>query len=290
MRDFGEGIRLLRGGTFLGGTEDYAGARVCLLGLPLDVTTSFRPGSRFAPQTIRAVSEVLEDFSPTLRRNLGEVPFYDLGDLDLIPGDIEENLRRIEGSARKILQDGKFLLSLGGEHLVSYPLIRAVHRRYPDLAVIHLDAHADLREDYLGKQYSHATVMRLVAGDIGPDNLYQFGIRSCTWEELAYGSQQTNFFLDKIREPLARLVPQWKDRPLYLSVDIDVIDPAFAPGTGTPEPGGCRPQEVFEAIYNLKGSRVVAMDLVEVCPPYDNGNITAILAAKIIREAILCFG
>ncbi|HBT47237.1 MAG TPA: agmatinase [Peptococcaceae bacterium] len=290
MLDAGSGVRFLRQGSFLGSREDYAGARVCLLGLPLDVSTSFRPGCRFGPAVIRAVSEVLEEFSPAVWRSLGEVPFCDLGDLELIPGDIEENLHRIEGAAEAILGDGKFFLALGGEHLVSYPLIRAVRRRYPDLAVIQLDAHADLREEYLGKRYSHATVMRLVAGEIGPDNLYQFGVRSCTWEELAYGSRETNFFLDKILEPLTRLVPHLTGRPLYLSVDIDVIDPAFAPGTGTPEPGGCRPQEIFEAIYSLKGSRVVAMDLVEVCPPHDCGDITSVLAAKIVREAVLCFG
>lgn len=290
MQDLSKVVKFLRGGAFLGSKENYAASRMCLWGIPLDVTSSFRPGSRFAPQIIRSVSDVLEEFSPYLKRDLKEVPFCDLGDLDLSPGKIEENLERIEAAAAQILADGKFPLSLGGEHLVTYPLIRAVHQHYPDLAVIHLDAHADLREDYLGERYSHATVMRLVAEEIGPANLYQLGIRSCTWEELVYGSEKTNLFLDKIQAPLFRLVPELKERPLYITLDIDVVDPAFAPGTGTPEPGGCSPHEIFSTIYLLKGARVVGLDLVEVCPAYDHNNITAILAAKIIREAILCFG
>ncbi|MGB9663043.1 MAG: agmatinase [Moorellaceae bacterium] len=289
MPEFGAKVKFLRGGAFLGSADGYTASRVCLWGIPLDVSSSFRPGSRFAPQAIRSVSEVLEEFSPSLQRELREVPFCDLGDLDLIPGNLERNLERIEAVAAQVLKDGKLSLALGGEHLITYPLIRAAHRYYPDLAVIHLDAHADLREEYLGEKYSHATVMRLVAEEIGPSNLYQFGIRSCTWEELAYGNERTNLFLDKVRLPLARLAPELKERPLYLTLDIDVVDPAFAPGTGTPEPGGCLPQEIFAALYLLKGARVVGMDLVEVCPPYDHQHITAILAAKMVREAILCF-
>ncbi|MCG0277777.1 MAG: agmatinase [Thermanaeromonas sp.] len=282
-------LGFLEEGVFLGGSNDYEAARACLLGVPLDVTGTFRPGSRFAPQAIRAVSEVLEEFSPALRRSLREVAFCDLGDLEMVPGQVEENLGRIEEAAFKIMKEGKILLSLGGEHLVSYPLIRAARSLHPELAVLHFDAHADLREEYQGKKYSHATVMRLVAEEIGASNLYQFGIRSCTWEELIYGSENTNFFLDHIEVPLSKLAPELKSRPLYLSLDIDVVDPAYAPGTGTPEPGGCTPQELFSALYLLKGANVVGLDLVEVCPAYDTGNITAILAAKLIREAILAF-
>lgn len=282
-------FNFLKGGVFLGGSSNYAGAQVCLLGVPLDVTSTFRPGSRFAPQTIRAVSEVLEEFSPFLKRSLKEVTFCDLGDLEIVPGQVEENLGRIEEAAFKVLKDGKILLSLGGEHLVSYPLIRAARRVYPELGVLHFDAHADLREEYQGEKYSHATVMRLVAEEIGASSLYQFGIRSCTWEEWVYGSENTNLFLDHIEAPLSKLIPELKGRPLYLSVDIDVVDPAYAPGTGTPEPGGCTPQELFSALYLLKGANIIGLDLVEVCPAYDAGNITAILAAKLVREAILAF-
>ncbi|WP_170291178.1 agmatinase [Neomoorella glycerini] len=275
---------------FLASGDNYEAARVVLAGIPFDATTSFRPGTRWGPQAIRAVSEVLEEYSPYLKRELGQVPVYDAGDLDLVPGRVEANLERMEAAAAALFQDGKLPLFLGGEHLVSYPLIRAAHRRYPKLAVLHFDAHADLREEYLGERLSHATVMRLVAEEIGPGNLYQFGIRSGTWGEFAYGQEETNFFMDVITTPLEKLVPELGSRPLYVSIDIDVVDPAFAPGTGTPEPGGCTPREILQAIYLLREANVVAFDLVEVCPAYDQGNITAILAAKIVREAILAWG
>ncbi|PRR69038.1 Agmatinase [Moorella humiferrea] len=276
-------------GKFLGSGGEYKSAHTVLAGLPFDATTSFRPGARWGPQAVRNVSEVLEEYSPRLNRDLSEVSFYDAGDLDLVPGRVEVNLERMEAAAAALFQDGKLPLFLGGEHLISYPLIRAARRHYPDLAVLHFDAHADLREEYLGERLSHATVMRLVAEEIGPGNLYQFGIRSGTWGEFAYGQEETNFFMDVITQPLARLVPEFGSRPLYVSIDIDVVDPAFAPGTGTPEPGGCTPREILEAIYLLSRARVVAFDLVEVCPAFDQANITAALAAKILREAILAW-
>ncbi|WP_258359638.1 agmatinase [Moorella sulfitireducens (nom. illeg.)] len=274
---------------FLASGDDYEAAKIVLAGIPFDTTASFRPGARWGPGAIRAVSEVLEEYSPYLKRQLGEVPFYDTGDLDLPPGRVEANLEHIEAAAAALFQDGKLPIFMGGEHLVSYPLIRAAHRSYPGLAVLHFDAHADLREEYLGERFSHATVMRLVAEEIGPGNIYQFGIRSGTWGEFAYGQEETNFFMDAITVPLEKLVPELVSRPLYISIDIDVVDPAFAPGTGTPEPGGCTPREILQAIYLLRRARVVAFDLVEVCPAYDQADITAILAAKIIREAILAW-
>ncbi|AOQ24769.1 Agmatinase [Moorella thermoacetica] len=279
-----------RGQGFLASSNDFAGAHAVLAGIPFDATTSFRPGTRWGPRAIRSVSEVLEEYSPYLQRELTGVPFYDAGDLDLPPGRVEASLERMEAAADAIFAAARIPFFMGGEHLVSYPLIRAAYRHYPDLAVLHFDAHADLREDYLGERFSHATVMRLVAEEIGPDRLYQFGIRSGTWGEFAYGQEETNFFMDVITPPLAKLVPELVRRPLYVTIDIDVVDPAFAPGTGTPEPGGCPPGEIFKAIQILQGANVVAFDLVEVCPAYDQSDITAILAAKILREAILAWG
>ncbi|MGI9862673.1 agmatinase [Moorella naiadis] len=279
-----------RGQVFLASTDDFAAARAVLAGIPFDATTSFRPGTRWGPRAIREVSEVLEEYSPYLRRELGQVPFYDAGDLDLTPGRVEAGLEQMAAAAAAIFTAGKQPFFLGGEHLVSYPLIRAAHRYYPELAVLHFDAHADLREEYLGERLSHATVMRLVAEEIGPGNLYQFGIRSGTWGEFAYGQGETNFFLDVITSPLTKLVPELGRRPLYVTIDIDIIDPAYAPGTGTPEPGGCSPGEIFKAIQLLQDANVVAFDLVEVCPAYDQSAITAILAAKILREALLAWG
>lgn len=275
---------------FLASSDNYEEAQVVLAGLPFDATSSFRPGARWGPRAIRAVSEVLEEYSPYLKRDLGELNFYDAGDLDLAPARVEASLERMEAAADTLLRQGKLPIFLGGEHLVSYPLIKAAYRHYPDLAVLHFDAHADLREEYLGERFSHATVMRLVAEAIGPGRLYQFGIRSGTWGEFAYGRQETNFFMDAVSAPLSKLAPGLGRRPLYVTIDIDVVDPAFAPGTGTPEPGGCTPQEILTAIHLLKDANVVAFDLVEVCPAYDQSDITAILAAKIVREAVLAWG
>ncbi len=284
----GEGLE--KSGAFMGSTGDYARASLVILGAPLDLTVSFRPGTRFAPAQIRQVSVGLEEYSPALERDLADYAYYDAGDIILPPGRVEESLERIGAAVNCIVADGKFPLLLGGEHLVTLPVVEALFRYYPYLAVVHLDAHADLREEYLNERFSHATVMRRVVEVIGGENVFQFGIRSGTREEFSYGRTSTHFFPGEILRPLAGVREQLKGRPIYLTLDIDVLDPAYAPGTGTPEPGGCTPREVFRALYMLAELQVVGMDLVEVCPVYDPTERTSLLAAKIVREAILCFG
>lgn len=276
---------------FLGSCDDYDGARAVILGAPMDQTVSFRSGARNGPRSIRSVSEVLEEYSPRLDRDLAELTYTDLGDILIIPGKVEENLERIEKSAEKVLQDGKFPIILGGEHLVTLPAVRCAASLFQGLAVIHFDAHADLREQYLGMGLSHATVMRRVVEIIGGENLFQFGIRSGTREEFAYARSSVNFFPDAINmEDITRVAGSLKGKPVYITLDIDVLDPAYAPGTGTPEPGGCTPAQVFSALEALSGLNVVGFDLVEVCPAYDHTERTAILAAKILREALILFG
>jgi agmatinase len=290
----GESFMLAEGleksGAFMGSTDDYRRASVVILGAPLDLTVSFRPGTRFAPAQIRQVSVGLEEYSPALERDLVDYAYYDAGDIVLPPGRVQESLGRIGAAVATILADGKFPLLLGGEHLITLPVVEALFRCYPDLAVVHLDAHADLREEYLNERLSHATVMRRVVEILGAQNVFQLGIRSGTREEFSYGRANTHFFPGEILRPLTQIRTKLKSRPLYLTLDIDVLDPAYAPGTGTPEPGGCTPQEVFQALYLLADCRVVGMDLVEVCPVYDPTERTSLLAAKIVREAILCFG
>lgn len=272
---------------FIGAGKSYDDARLVIFGAPMDFTVSFRPGTRLGPQRIREVSWGLEEYSPYLDRDLAEVPFYDAGDLLLAFGNVSACLAVIRRAADMVVADGKIPLLLGGEHLVSLPAIAAVHARYPDLAVVHFDAHADLREDYAGEPHSHATVMRRVAELIGPRNLYQFGIRSGTREELAWARRHTNTHLFAVAEPLAAALPALAGRPVYVSLDIDVADPAFAPGTGTPEPGGCTSGELLQAVAMLGGLNIVGFDLVEVAPVYDQSERTSLLAAKIIREIIL---
>ncbi|HHW06443.1 MAG TPA: agmatinase [Clostridia bacterium] len=272
---------------FMGSQPDYATADFVLFGVPMDFTVSFQPGSRFGPQAIRNVSEGLEEYSFYQHRSLEEVRFFDAGDVDLPFGNVKASLARIEAVAQACHGDRKIPIALGGEHLVTLPLVQGAKAFFPDLAVFHFDAHADLRQDYLGEELSHATVMYQVAGLVGPENVYQFGIRSGTAEEYSFGKNNTNFFAHRVLEPLRGVVADWDGRPVYVTVDIDVVDPAFAPGTGTPEPGGCSSQEILEALLLVMKLPVVALDIVEVLPDKDVSQRTALLAAKLVREALI---
>jgi len=279
----------LRAGQFLGSGDSYEAAKIVLVGVPLELTVTFRTGARGGPQAIRMASEGLEDFSPYLEGELGKCSFYDAGDLLLPFGNLQTSLERIETLTRKIIEDGKFPLFMGGEHLLSYAVVKAFAEVYPDLLVIHIDAHADLREDYLGEAFSHATVVRRICEIVGSNDVYQFAIRSGTSEEFAFARKFTNFYPFRLLDAFKECVPLFRDRPLYITFDIDVLDPAYAPGTGTPEPGGVTPQEVFQLFACFRGLRVVGFDLVEVAPSQDPSGITALLAAKIIREGIIAF-
>ncbi|MCW3488900.1 agmatinase [Dethiobacter alkaliphilus] len=276
------------GGAFLAAGSIYEKSKAVILGAPMDFTVSFRPGSRSGPQAIRAASVGLEEYSMYAGCDLRDASFYDAGDLLLPFGSVDRSLSLIEEAVDNILTDGKFPLLLGGEHLVSLGALRAFARHNPGMTVIHLDAHADLRTDYLGEAHSHASVMYHACRDLKVD-LYQFGIRSATAEEMAFAKEHTHFYPFHVSQPLAKVVQTLKERPVYLSLDIDVVDPAFAPGTGTPEPGGITSAELLEAMSLLKDLNIIGMDLVEVAPVYDPAEITAMLAAKIVREAILTF-
>ena len=262
------------------------GARWGLLGAPLDATVSYRPGSRFGPAAIRAASWVLEEWSPTAGADMAAAGLCDLGDLDLAPGDVEGGLAAIRAAVDDAAGSGVRPLLLGGEHLVSLPAVSALAARHPGLRVLQFDAHADLRDDYLGVRRSHATVMRRIAEVVGPDRVYQAGIRSATEEEWRFALAETHLAPDGLRVP-----PAWLETlrtgPVYVTVDIDCVDPAFAPGTGTPEPGGPTARELLDALDALRGLRLVGADVVEVAPAYDPGAITAVLAAKVVRQMLL---
>jgi agmatinase len=273
----------------MGSIDNFERSEVVLIGAPMEVTVSFRPGTRKGPEQIRLVSPGLEEYSLDLNRDLADCCYYDAGDVVLPPGTLQESLRRIGAVTAKVLSSSKFPLVIGGEHLVSLAVIKEVARVYPELAVIQLDAHADLREDYLGERYSHATVMRRVADLVGGENIYQLGIRSGTREEIEFGRKHTNLFFNELIQPLQEIIPLLKGRPVYVTLDIDVVDPAYAPGTGAAEPCGCTSREIIRALHLLGGINVVGFDLVEVSPVYDFSERTALLAAKLVREAILSF-
>ncbi|WP_324715977.1 agmatinase [Carboxydochorda subterranea] len=291
----GTGIVWQRTTPFLEAHVSPATARTVIAGIPLDHTTSFRPGTREAPRRIRDVSDGLESFSPGLHADLADLGLGDYGDLILPWGNVENALATIEQAGRTLLHDGRRVLTLGGEHLLTLGMVRAALARWPDLAVVQLDAHLDLRDTYLGERLSHATVMRRILEMVGPGRVVPMGVRSGIREEWAMFEEIRSHLARELswrpEDPVARqarAVAEWlKGRPFYLTIDIDVADPAAAPGTGTPEPGGPSAAELLEAVRALAGAGPVAVDVVEVCPSKDPSDITALLAAKIVREVLL---
>lgn len=272
---------------FMASRNNYEEATAVLIGAPMDYTVSFRPGSRFGPQAMREVSDGLEEYSFSVKRDLRDLPFVDLGDLMLPIGNVGASLDLIHTACARILSDGKFPVLMGGEHLVSLPAIEAAAQRHKGLALLHFDAHADLRPSYLGESLSHASVIRLAVERGLAADVFQFGIRSGDRPEFEFAKEHTRLFPEKLLEPLTEVLPLIGDRPTYVTVDIDVVDPAYAPGTGTPEPGGISSAELLQAVRLLDKVNVVGFDLVEVAPVYDPSAATALLGAKVIREALL---
>jgi agmatinase len=273
---------------FMASCDSYQKSSVIMVGVPMDFTCSFRPGTRFGPQSIRQVSIGIEEYSVYLDKSLDDVCFFDCGDLDLPIGNVDESLSLIENSADEILKDGKFPLFIGGEHLISVPVIKKVYEKYGDeLIVIQFDAHADLREGYLGCENSHASAVRRLIDFMPGKNVYQFGIRSGTKDEFKFASENTNLYKFDVYEPLKGILKEIGNRPVYLTLDIDVADPAYVNGTGTPEPGGISSKELLQSIHLMKSLNIVGFDLVEVSPPYDDSDRTSVLGAKIIRDMVL---
>lgn len=275
-------------GLFLASGGDYSTAKVVVVGAPMDFTVSFRPGSRRGPDIIRHMSSVLETYSPYLGGDLEKVALYDHGDLELPFGNIKRSLETIHNAAAEIFGDDKFPVFLGGEHLISLPIIRAAYQKYgKDLLLFHFDAHTDLREEYMGEALSHATVIKRCMDFMEGETIYQFGIRSGLEEEFKLGYKKTNFHPFKVTGPLQGALNRIDNRPIYVTLDIDVVDPAYAPGTGTPEPGGCTSEDIVSAVHMLGGCNVIGMDIVEVMDYGDPAGVTGVLAAKIIREALI---
>ncbi|MHB9024315.1 MAG: agmatinase [Armatimonadota bacterium] len=263
--------------------------RVTLLGAPLDRTGSFRPGAAEGPVGIRWASENLETYSPQLDLDLEDMTVGDLGDLDFTDLSQETALARIEEEVGALLQAGTLPFVFGGEHTISLGVARAVLRAYPDALIVVFDAHADLRDTYLDEPLSHATWAYRVGEEFGFDRLVQLGIRSGLREEFQLGRERCAWFSMDLETP-QQLLELLNRHPLYISLDIDVLDPSAAPGTGTPEAGGASYQELHACLQRLAGCHVVAMDINEVAPPLDPTGATAATAAKLAREMILLFG
>ena len=275
--------------TFIASSEEYAPSRVVLFGAPYDSTTSFRPGTRFGPAAIRSESFGIETYSPLQDRDLEAFPFFDSGDLELPFGAPDRALEMIEARAEEILAAGKIPFLLGGEHLVTLGAVRAVAKRHPDLHIIHFDAHADLREDYLGVRLSHACVMRRCHDLLGDGRIFQFGIRSGTREEFAFmrdGHVVTEPFSDATLPQVVESIPP--DAPVYLTIDMDVLDPSAFPGTGTPEAGGFTYRQLVADVVRICGQlNVVGIDNVELAPTLDPTGRSTALACTFLRECLL---
>lgn len=272
--------------TFLGCDAEYENAEVVLFGAPFDGTTSFRPGTRFGPQAIRAESFGIETYSPYVDRDLLDRSVFDAGDLDLPFGAPEKAIRMIEERAARILADAKTPFLMGGEHLVTLGAARAVVKKYPDVCFLHLDAHADLRAEYVGEELSHASVLRRVWDMVGDGCIFQFGIRSGDREEFAFARAHTELHpFDLAAFP--QTAKALEGRPVYFTLDLDVLDPSCFPGTGTPEPGGVTFQELLAAVHRLHRLNVVGCDVVELSPHYDQSGVSTAAACKIVREILL---
>lgn len=278
----------VRGQPFIN-ASDRADSSNILLGVPMDFSASFRPGSRFGPEAVRQVSYNLEEYSLQLGKSLEDMEFYDVGNLLLPFGNVSRSLDIIEDAVIHLLDCGQRPFVIGGDHLVTLPILRAFVNYYPGLKLVHIDAHADLRNQYMGESLSHATVVGNAIRSLPLGGVWQFAIRSATREEHAFAKENTNFNPFQLLDPLQRVLADLTG-PVYVTLDIDAVDPAYAPGTGTPESGGINPAELFAGLELLGQCEVVGFDLVEVAPAYDSSSITAALGAKIIREALLLFG
>lgn len=274
--------------TFIGCDATYEQASIVLFGCPFDSTTSYRPGARFGPSAIRHESFSIETYSPYQDKDLLDKNIFDGGDLELCFGRAEAALADIEQTAQRILDDGKLPFLMGGEHLVALGAFRAVLQKYPDVQVIHFDAHADLRENYLGAQLSHACVIRRIHDLVGDGRIHQFCIRSGDREEFRFAREHTDMHpFDFTGLPSLMEQLQKAGTPIYFTVDLDCLDPAVFSGTGTPEAGGVDFRQLLEAITTVCQGYIVGADINELSPMLDMSGASTALACKLLREFLL---
>ncbi|HEX2944350.1 MAG TPA: agmatinase [Clostridia bacterium] len=282
-----DGLSLPR---FMGCDADIEDAGVVIFGAGFDGTVTFRPGSRFAPAAMRMEFYGLETYSPVLDRDLADIRVCDGGDLELPFGNTATALEMIRHTAADIIGAGKKPLMIGGEHLVTLPAFEAALKKYPDICLVHLDAHTDLREEYLGERLTHSGVVRRAWDLVGDGRIWQLGIRSGMKEEFTWAGEGHTFLrpydLSAAREAVSAL----SGRPVYLTIDLDVLDPSVMPGTGTPEPGGVTYKELEKALLCFRELDIVAADVVELAPRLDNSGISTAAACKVMREVLLLMG
>ncbi len=273
--------------TFSGLSRPFAESDFVFLGVPFDGTVSYKPGCRFGPASIRELSMNIETHSIRTGIDLEDVALHDAGDVNVVPGDVVETLRRVEAVTRDIHDSGRRLMVGGGEHTITLPIIKSLG----DVRVLHFDAHGDLRDEYLGEKTCHATVMRRVCETIDPTHVLQVGIRALSREEVKYVKESgvsqitAQEILESSIQPVIERVRDWlsKAKKIYITFDLDVFDPAYAPGVGNPEAEGLTPNQVLRIMEAAVDRRAAGIDVVELSPPYDQGQ-TATLAARIFFE------
>lgn len=274
--------------TFISAKASLKEAKAVILGCPYDGSASFRPGARFGPSAIRRASWGIETYSPYFKKDLTRFSIHDMGDLELPLGEKKASLDLIRKALRKILSAEKFPILLGGDHLITLPIVEEIVRIHPNLHFIQIDAHTDLREDYLGETLSHSTVMRKVVDRLGKGRLFQVGIRSGTEGEFDLARKMKSL-VPLEQNSLRSLEKHLKGKPVYISLDLDVVNPGLLPGVGTPEPGGLTFQELISLFKDLQNLHVIGFDMVELTPDYDPTQISSLTASVILREMILTF-
>jgi agmatinase len=274
--------------TFISTNASFDESRIIILGCPFDGTASFRPGARFGPSAIRKASWGIETYSPYFDRDLTQLKVHDIGDLELPLGEKKLALDLIRKALRKILSEKKFPVLLGGDHLITLPILEESLRIHPHLHLLQIDAHMDLRENYLGETFSHSTVMRRAIDRMGKGRLFQIGIRSGTEEEFKLARKMKSI-VSFDRGSLRSMVKRLRNQPVYVTLDLDVIDPSLLPGVGTPEPGGLTFQTFISILKELQPLHVVGFDIVELTPDYDPTQISSLTASVILKEMILTF-
>jgi len=265
-----------------------AEARIAVFGIPFEGTVNLRHGADRGPLDLRVASDSIETYSPALDRDLEDLTMADIGDCELGSGTPREQLLRARDEVAAFWRPGLVPVMLGGDHTATVPVIEVLAAAIPDLAILQLDAHPDLREEFLGERYNYASAMARVMDVVPPERVYQVGMRTGAREE--YQRKAPHLYPSHAVHPVEAvrgLVPELARRPLYVTMDVDVLDPAEAPGTGSPEPCGLRASELVEIVRLLAPCQVVGTDLVEVAHAWDPSGRTGITASWILREAVL---
>ena len=273
---------------------------IALIGVPFDGGTTYRPGPRFGPRNIRVQSAMIRPWNPVLKVDpFAKWRIADFGDLSINPLSIEDTYRRIAEQLGEVLRAGARTACVGGDHSILLPILRAIHKQFGPVGFVQLDAHGDTWAGYFGSPHSHGTPVKYAVeeGLIADGYALQVGLRGQVYSEADFDFARKHGIAIVTSEEfhrggvelVKRRLKKFAKRPTYITLDIDVVDPAFAPGTGTPQVGGLSSAQILDLVRGLKGMNLVGCDLVEVSPPYDNGEITSLLAANLLYELICLF-